>query len=79
MSLAEILPQYGSPLYVEIGQLIFIWGGGPYIDIFIRYDNGHVGISDQNINVWDYEDDKAIIDFTPNALLGMVIEWIDAE
>lgn len=78
-TLAEVLQeQYPGALYVEIGQLIFIWSGGAYIDIHIRYDNGHVGISDECINVWDYETDKTTIPFTPEALINEATEWIDA-
>lgn len=78
-TLAEVLQeQYPGALYVEIGQLIFIWSGGAYIDIYIRYDIDEVGISYECINVWDYETGKTTIPFTPEALIDEATEWIDA-
>lgn len=76
MTLSEILHNYGSPLWVEIGSLIFVWSGGPYIDIFRRESDGSVEVTDRNINVWDYETDKTRIPFTINSLINSADDFI---
>lgn len=77
MKLSEILHNYGSPLYTEIGNLIFVWSGGPYIDIFRRDVDGSVEITDACINVWNYESDKTTIPFTIESLIAEAKEWVE--
>lgn len=79
MKLKEIIDDnFSSPvIYTEIGPLIFIWGGGSYIDILVRDEFGDVSYTDRNINVWDYESDEATIPFTTEALIDRCISWIN--
>lgn len=51
---------------------VWKWYGGGYID---QYVDGQV--TDININVWDYEKDRAIIDFTPSGLQECVDGWCE--
>jgi len=76
VKLSEILHQYGSPLYVEIGPLIFVWSGGAYIDIFARDANDGVVVTDECINVFDYMNDTVTIPFTTTALIDQANQWI---
>lgn len=76
MTLSEILKeQYPGAIYVEIGYLIFIWKGGAYIDIWTRDEKG-VEVSDQNINIWDYNLDKPRLPFTIEDLIDAASGWI---
>jgi hypothetical protein len=54
MLLSDILTE--KSLHAEIGYLIFVWEGGPYIDILARNGiDGKVSYTDRCVNVWDYE------------------------
>lgn len=64
-------------LFVEIGRLVFVWSGGPYIDILNRRENGDVSYSEENINVWDYETGEARIPFTSEALIDRCFSWMN--
>lgn len=66
----------------------FIWAGGAYIDMIVsdsRWGNdllidGKVwGYSDQNINIWDYENDCPEFDWDDDTALILAIqEWMSA-
>lgn len=77
MKLAEAVILGGGALYVEIGPLIFVWSGGPYIDIWTRDDEGDIHISDVCLNVWDYEKDESTIPYTISSLIDEATKWID--
>lgn len=60
-------------LVPESFMLVFVWHGGPYIDISF----GHQGaVPFEVINVWDSAAGKAGIEFTQDALAAKVDEWL---
>lgn len=61
---------------IQLGSLLFTWSGGPYIDIHTLNQDGLFEISDQNINVWDYETGKARVPFTDKSFHRKVTEWV---
>jgi len=64
--------------WLEVGEyeLQFTWHGGPYIDISFASDyDAAPNTPFDIINVWDYEDGRARIPFTVEALEAQVEEW----
>jgi len=59
-------------MIVTSKHLKFVWNGGPYIDV---YNKTHV-IPHNNINVWDYKKGEPSIDFSADAMIARVREWL---
>ena len=58
-----------SALTYKIGEFLFIWFGGAYIDILQKTPYWQISIegegysyTDMNINVWDYDTNRPMID-----------------
>lgn len=63
----EIVAESDDP---RLRSICWWWSGGAYVDIGLQ-GSGPVDV----VNVWDYEQGAAVIEFTPEALaahLGMI-------
>lgn len=66
-------PSYESRRSINGYSLIFVWSGGPYVEI--HFDT--VGSTAfEIINVWDYEKDEPRIPFTQKALGRAAARWV---
>lgn len=65
--------------YRTPGGLVYVWHGGPYIDVCTMDEDGELLPTDRCLNVWDYQKDQATIDRTRRAFLALVAEDQDSE
>lgn len=63
----------------HVGEYIGTWSGGPYIDVYERYDfilNPDDRSPIDTINVWDYAKEKPRIARTPQAAMNEIRSWL---
>lgn len=66
-------------MVVEIGNLVFLWEGGQYIDIAVRRDDAKVFYSEECINVHSMGDSAPRIPFGDyNAFINECVSWINS-
>lgn len=71
-------PRHKPYRYPLDSGLVYVWHGGPYIDLVHQDEDGDVP-TDVCLNVWDYEHDRARIDLTPLAFMTVVCEHAGEE
>ncbi len=65
-------------MVVEIGNLIFLYEGGQYIDVAVRRDDGNVFMSEECINVHSMDGEKRIPQNDYNAFINECVSWINS-